>query len=88
MIPEELSSEMMREVETEFQQVVDLLFPLRRNKKLTRKAFEKEYRTLSMEQFAPMAGEPLLPLRDSVDRSMMVVALIDVLEQKTFRVNL
>ena len=88
MIPEELSREMMREAETEFQQVVDFLFPLRRNKKLTRKAFEKEYRTLSIEQFAPMAGEPLLPLRDSVDRSMMVVALIDVLEKKTFRVNL
>ncbi len=88
MIPEELSPEMMREAEAEFRQVVDWFYPVRRNRKMTKAEFEKEYRRISQEQFVTLALEPLLPLRDTVDRSMLVVTLSDAMGRRRYRVKL
>ena len=63
MIPEELSTAMVREAEKEFRRVVGYLYPLRRDRQLTKAEFEKQYRKASEEHFVVLAAEPLLPLR-------------------------
>ena len=87
MIPEELSPAMVREAEKEFRRVVGYLYPLRRDRQLTKVEFEKQYRKASEEHFVVLAAEPLLPLGDTVERALVIVALARLLRRKTFKVR-
>lgn len=87
MIPAGTRKEIERESNRQFRTQVRIFYPLRLDRSLSKPEFAAKYREMLEKSLAPLVADPLIAFQQSVNTSLMILAVARRVSRKAYSVS-